>query len=122
ESNCLDSMCRGAQIPDHVCEMLKLLHVEADSFANEDEFDDDEIDPAMKEKIDREVEDFARRLNSDWPERMQEILSLGQERPPEQTMAKSDLKISGPKWPWHLEELGSAAAFDLHKSLIAVLE
>lgn len=27
----------------------------------------------------REVEDFARRLNSDWPERMQ-ILSLGQER------------------------------------------
>lgn len=27
----------------------------------------------------REVEDFARRLNSDWPERMQEILSLGQE-------------------------------------------
>lgn len=30
----------------------------------------------------REVEDFARRLNSDWPERMQEILSLGQERRP----------------------------------------
>ncbi|KAM1286697.1 hypothetical protein FF1_000672 [Malus domestica] len=29
-----------------------------------------------------EVEDFARRLNSDWPERMQEILSLGQERRP----------------------------------------
>ncbi|KAH1265123.1 SKP1-like protein 21 [Glycine max] len=27
----------------------------------------------------REVEDFARRLNSDWPERMQ-ILSLGQDR------------------------------------------
>ncbi|XP_055830334.1 SKP1-like protein 21 isoform X2 [Solanum dulcamara] len=41
---------------------------------------DDELDPAMKEEIDREVEDFARRLNSDWPERMQEILSLGQER------------------------------------------
>ncbi|TQD99436.1 hypothetical protein C1H46_014910 [Malus baccata] len=34
----------------------------------------------MKEELDREVEDFARRLNSDWPERMQEILSLGQER------------------------------------------
>ncbi|KAL0412027.1 UNVERIFIED_CONTAM: SKP1-like protein 21 [Sesamum latifolium] len=50
----------------------------------EDEFDDcdldDDIDPALKEKIDREVEDFARRLNSDWPERMQQILSLGQER------------------------------------------
>ncbi|XVF12523.1 hypothetical protein REPUB_Repub08aG0125700 [Reevesia pubescens] len=48
------------------------------------EFDDadidDGIDPAMKEELDREVEDFARRLNSDWPERMQEILSLGHER------------------------------------------
>lgn len=28
----------------------------------------------------REVEDFARRLNSDWPERIQEFLSPGQER------------------------------------------
>ncbi|KAH0970635.1 hypothetical protein GBA52_022791 [Prunus armeniaca] len=27
-----------------------------------------------------EVEDFARRLNSDWPQRIQEILALGQER------------------------------------------
>ncbi|KAK6936822.1 SKP1 component, dimerization [Dillenia turbinata] len=48
------------------------------------EFDDgdldDELDPAMKEELDREVEDFARRLNSDWPERMQEILSLGSDR------------------------------------------
>nr|GMD02260.1 SKP1-like protein 21 isoform X1 [Ipomoea batatas] len=41
---------------------------------------DDELDPAMKEELDREVEDFARRLNSVWPERMQELLSLGQER------------------------------------------
>ncbi|ESW24233.1 hypothetical protein PHAVU_004G113200 [Phaseolus vulgaris] len=40
---------------------------------------DDDFDPAMKEELDREVEDFARRLNSDWPERMQ-ILSLGQDR------------------------------------------
>jgi S-phase kinase-associated protein 1 len=40
---------------------------------------DDELDPAMKEELDREVEDFARRLNSVWPERMQEILSMGQE-------------------------------------------
>lgn len=30
----------------------------------------------------REVEDFARRLNSDWPERMQEILSLGHDMKP----------------------------------------
>lgn len=48
------------------------------------EFDDadidDGLDPAMKEELDREVEDFARRLNSVWPERMQEILSLGQDR------------------------------------------
>ncbi|XP_041009981.1 SKP1-like protein 21 [Juglans microcarpa x Juglans regia] len=54
------------------------------SFSPKVEFDDgdidDGIDPAMKEELDREVEDFARRLNSDWPERMQEILSLGQER------------------------------------------
>lgn len=28
------------------------------------------------------MEDFERRLNSDWPERMQEILSLGRERKP----------------------------------------
>ncbi|ERM94997.1 SKP1-like protein 21 [Amborella trichopoda] len=41
---------------------------------------DDGLDPVMKEKLDREVEDFARRLNSDWPERMQEILSSGPER------------------------------------------
>ncbi|KAK9147477.1 hypothetical protein Scep_006234 [Stephania cephalantha] len=53
-----------------------------DTISPKVEFDDDiddELDPAMKEKLDREVEDFARRLNSDWPERMQEILSLGQE-------------------------------------------
>lgn len=46
----------------------------------DDGFIDDDLDPAMKEELDREVEDFARRLNSDWPERVQEILSLGQER------------------------------------------
>jgi len=40
----------------------------------------DELDPAMKEELDREVEDFARRLNSDWPERMKEIFSLSQDR------------------------------------------
>lgn len=41
---------------------------------------DDGLDPLMKEELDREVEDFARRLNCDWPERMQEILSLNQQR------------------------------------------
>ncbi|KAG2555392.1 SKP1-like protein 21 [Panicum virgatum] len=37
---------------------------------------DDGLDPAMKEELDREVEDFARRLNSVWPERMH----LGQDK------------------------------------------
>ncbi|XP_058181945.1 SKP1-like protein 21 isoform X1 [Rhododendron vialii] len=41
---------------------------------------DDELDPAMREEIDREVEDFARRLNSVWPKRIQESVSLGNER------------------------------------------
>ncbi|XP_024025402.1 SKP1-like protein 21 [Morus notabilis] len=54
------------------------------SFSPKLDFDDadidDDLDPAMKEELDREVEDFARRLNSHWPDRMQEILSLGQER------------------------------------------
>ncbi|XP_031114085.1 SKP1-like protein 21 isoform X2 [Ipomoea triloba] len=63
---------------------LNLTQFEGSSFVPEEEFDDgdldDEIDPVMKEEIDREVADFARRLNSDWPERMQEILSLGQGR------------------------------------------
>ncbi|KAG5127004.1 hypothetical protein JHK82_027839 [Glycine max] len=33
----------------------------------------------MQNLPDREVDDFARRLNSDWPERMQ-IFSLGHDR------------------------------------------
>ncbi|XP_026444299.1 SKP1-like protein 21 [Papaver somniferum] len=33
-----------------------------------DDFEDNELDPAMKEEIDREVEEFARRLNLDWKE------------------------------------------------------
>ncbi|KAF4356489.1 hypothetical protein F8388_026961 [Cannabis sativa] len=62
----------------------KLQDSTAVSYSPKLDFDDvdidDDLDPAMKEELDREVEDFARRLNSDWPERMQEILSLGQER------------------------------------------
>ncbi|KAL6495499.1 SKP1-like protein 21 [Orobanche gracilis] len=72
--------------PSNACNKTKSLDVEDDELATEDGFEDcdldDDIDPALKQKIDREVEDFARRLNSDWPERMQEILSLGQERTP----------------------------------------
>nr|XP_043634990.1 SKP1-like protein 21 isoform X2 [Erigeron canadensis] len=45
------------------------------------EFDfDDELDPALKEELDREVEDFARRLNSVWLERVQGLISFGQDR------------------------------------------
>ncbi|CAN0824886.1 SKP1-like protein 20 [Linum grandiflorum] len=67
-------------------ETSKLQDIEDDIFYRKLELDDvdmdDEIDPALKEKIDREVEDFARRLSSDWPERMQELLCLGDERNP----------------------------------------
>ncbi|KAL8028188.1 hypothetical protein ABFS82_14G140500 [Erythranthe guttata] len=81
ESNESESVC------SELCNATKSLDIEDDGIApDEDEFDDsdidDDIDPALKEKIDREVEDFARRLNSDWPERMQEILFLGQEKRP----------------------------------------
>ncbi|GAA0185111.1 ubiquitin-protein ligase [Lithospermum erythrorhizon] len=61
----------------------KLLHTTS-LFSPKLDFDDDgaiddELDPAIREEIDREVEDFARRLNSVWPDRIQEM-SLGQER------------------------------------------
>lgn len=36
--------------------------------------DEDDIDPAIKEQIDREVADFKRRLNLDWSERIRELL------------------------------------------------
>ncbi|KAK3122976.1 hypothetical protein QOZ80_8AG0621410 [Eleusine coracana subsp. coracana] len=39
-------------------------------FPFEDCYSDDGLDPAMREELDREVEDFARRLNLVWPERM----------------------------------------------------
>ncbi|XP_041000753.1 SKP1-like protein 21 isoform X3 [Juglans microcarpa x Juglans regia] len=89
DSNGLNFVCNGTgvdKLQPHPGETSTLPDVENDTFPHKVEFDDgdidDEIDPALKEKIDREVEDFARRLNSDWPERMQEILSLGQERRP----------------------------------------
>ncbi|XP_021850053.2 SKP1-like protein 20 [Spinacia oleracea] len=45
-------------------------------FSGEENLDDgdDDIDPAIKEQIDREVEDFSRRLNLNWSERMHEVL------------------------------------------------
>ncbi|TQD99593.1 hypothetical protein C1H46_014819 [Malus baccata] len=81
---------------------LKLQDLKDDRVEDMIVFDDgdidDEIDPALKEKIDREVEDFARRLSSDWPERMQEILSLGQERRPlplMETVLSEDMLTKG---------------------------
>ncbi|XP_041026863.1 SKP1-like protein 21 [Juglans microcarpa x Juglans regia] len=89
DSDGLNFECHGAEVDklrSNPGGTSKLPDAEDETFPHKVEFDDgdidDEIDPALKEKIDREVEDFARRLNSDWPERMQEILSLGQERRP----------------------------------------
>ncbi|KAJ0042751.1 hypothetical protein Pint_17478 [Pistacia integerrima] len=84
----LPSACRDGELSDITLstpsQTSKLQGSTAVSFSPKLEFDDsdsdDDLDPAMKEELDREVEDFARRLNSDWPQRMQEILSLSQQR------------------------------------------
>ncbi|OVA14013.1 SKP1 component [Macleaya cordata] len=81
EQDILPSVCQNGEISISSSQTSELQDIADDSLPKID-FDDDiddELDPAMKEELDREVEDFARRLNSDWPERMQEILSLGQE-------------------------------------------
>ncbi|KAI9076354.1 hypothetical protein K1719_041669 [Acacia pycnantha] len=86
--NALPLLCHNG-VADNVSEAstsnhLRMQNLTTISFLSKQEFvdgvDDDDLDPAMKEELDREVEDFARRLNSDWPDRMQEILCLGQER------------------------------------------
>ncbi|XP_012090226.1 SKP1-like protein 21 isoform X2 [Jatropha curcas] len=82
------SACHNGEVKDILApspsKTSKLQESDSATISPKIEFDDadidDDLDPAMKEELDREVEDFARRLNSDWPERMQEILSLGQER------------------------------------------
>lgn len=65
----------------NINKISRVQEVADDKFSGDfdDADNDDEMDPIMREKLDREVEDFARRLNSDWPERMQEILASGQE-------------------------------------------
>ncbi|KAF8380220.1 hypothetical protein HHK36_027702 [Tetracentron sinense] len=88
KSDILSSVCCNGDVNNALMQSLgktsKVQDVANDTFAPEVEFDDgdidDELDPAMKEELDREVEDFARILNSEWPERMQEILTSGQER------------------------------------------
>ncbi|KAL6323098.1 hypothetical protein AAG906_027358 [Vitis piasezkii] len=90
ESNCLKSIHHDVEINNNLqsspSERSKLQDIQDDMFSPQANFEDgdidDEFDPAIQEKIDREVEDFERILNSDWPERMQEILSLGRERKP----------------------------------------
>ncbi|CAD5326443.1 unnamed protein product [Arabidopsis thaliana] len=80
----LDSKSQSAEIVDNTASSLgdvsNLPSMEDDIFTPKTEFEDgyidDEIDPALKELLDREVEDFARRLNSSW------VLSIGQERQP----------------------------------------
>ncbi|KAL0426014.1 UNVERIFIED_CONTAM: SKP1-like protein 21, partial [Sesamum radiatum] len=60
ESNELDSVCSNSSLHGklltNVCHETKLLEIEDDGLAAEDEFDDcdldDDIDPALKEKID----------------------------------------------------------------------
>ncbi|GAV79314.1 Skp1 domain-containing protein/Skp1_POZ domain-containing protein [Cephalotus follicularis] len=88
ELDALPSACNNGKANDILVpapgKTSKLQDSAAVSFSPKLEFDDgdidDDLDPAMREELDREVEDFARRLNSDWPERMQQILSLSQER------------------------------------------
>ncbi|XP_024629532.1 SKP1-like protein 21 isoform X1 [Medicago truncatula] len=69
---------------DRPCETSSLFHTDYDPMIefddDDDDIDDDIDDPVLKAKIDREVEDFARRLNSDWPERIKDFLSSSQER------------------------------------------
>ncbi|KAL1219155.1 SKP1-like protein 21 [Cardamine amara subsp. amara] len=84
DSHNLDSKPQSAEVVDKTASSLgdvsNLLSMEDDIFTPKTEFEDgyidDEIDPALKEMLDREVEDFARRLNSSW------VLSIGQERQP----------------------------------------
>ncbi|XP_020577211.1 SKP1-like protein 21 isoform X2 [Phalaenopsis equestris] len=69
----------GSSSPSQISRLQDQVEDAFDSRAMIDDGDDG-LDPLMKEELDREVEDFARRLNCDWPERMQEILSLSRER------------------------------------------
>ncbi|KAJ9139868.1 hypothetical protein P3X46_030563 [Hevea brasiliensis] len=88
EMSTYPSACHNGEVNDNLVAststISKLQESGSSALSPKLDFDDadidDDLDPAMKEELDREVEDFARRLNSEWPERMQEILSLGQER------------------------------------------
>ncbi|KAH6756447.1 SKP1-like 21 [Perilla frutescens var. hirtella] len=97
DSDCSNPTFHGSLL-HNLCNATKLLDIGDDRIApSGDEFDscdlDDDIDPALKEEIDREVEDFARRLNPDWPERMQDILFLSQRRPLQLANGNGSLRV-----------------------------
>lgn len=73
ESN--DNHTEVSNIQPSLSVRAELLDVN-DTFPGQGNLDDgdDDIDPTIKEQIDREVEDFTRRLNLNWPERMRELL------------------------------------------------
>eukprot|EP00850_Spirogloea_muscicola_P007520 SM000038S14333 [mRNA] locus=s38:359686:363999:+ [translate_table: standard] len=86
-----------------------------DLIFDEEDFDDDDgLDPLEKERLDREIEDFARRLNSDWPDRMQEILALASSSmvSDEESLANSPSEqpeLQVVDQAGHYEQLGMAA-------------
>ncbi|KAG0461916.1 hypothetical protein HPP92_020392 [Vanilla planifolia] len=67
----------GASLPSNTFRTSEMQDLSEDLLQGklevDDDYIDDEFDPIMKEELDREVEDFARRLNSNW-------LTIGQER------------------------------------------
>ncbi|CAI9274048.1 unnamed protein product [Lactuca saligna] len=76
-----DSLCSSASSPSKISKLLESDSPMAIMHSSDFDFDD-ELDPAMKEQLDREVEDFARRLNSVWPKRVSGtgMGSLGHDR------------------------------------------
>nr|GEU83183.1 SKP1-like protein 21 isoform X1 [Tanacetum cinerariifolium] len=73
------SSSHNSEIEDCVSPSKLLKMLGSDFDFPEDDFDDD-LDPALMEELDREVEEFARRLNSVWPERVHGIIPFGQNR------------------------------------------
>ncbi|KAL8119113.1 SKP1-like protein 21 isoform X2 [Apium graveolens] len=73
------SVRSSGDLSSSLSDTFYLLNTLDDSFSFEDEFDDGDIDPTWKEKIDREVEEFARRINLSLRDRMQEIYNSSQE-------------------------------------------
>ena len=72
QSSEVDKLCETSNLHDD--SMVQFID-------DDDDFDEDDgIDPALKAKINREVEEFARRLNSPREERIKDFSSSVQER------------------------------------------